>query len=124
MVVDDSFFVEGVLDPLMHYSTLDGHPVPLSHGVARNMELDHATSIAYDASMAKRSKKMTDQLRQAIDDSGLTRYRIAQDADLDESALAKFYGGKRGLSLDNIDRLFEYLGLRIVMDPKPKPKGK
>ena len=74
--------------------------------------------------MAKRSKKMTDQVRKAIDDSGLTRYRIAQDTDLDESALAKFYHGTRGLSLDNIDRLFEYLELRIVMDRKPTKKGK
>lgn len=75
--------------------------------------------------MAKRrSNKMTDQMRQAIDDSGLTRYRIAQDTGIDESTLAKFYNGKRGLSLENLDRLFEYLGLRIVMDRKPKQKGK
>ncbi|MCB9875821.1 MAG: helix-turn-helix transcriptional regulator [Planctomycetaceae bacterium] len=67
---------------------------------------------------------MTDQMRQAIDDSGLTRYRIAQDTGIDESTLAKFYNGKRGLSLENLDRLFEYLGLRIVMDRKPKQKGK
>jgi len=75
--------------------------------------------------MAKRrSKKMTDQIRQAIDDSGLTRYRIALDTGIDESALAKFYNGHRGLSLDNVDRLFEYLGLRIVLDRKPNTKGK
>jgi len=67
---------------------------------------------------------MTDQVRQAIDDSGVTRYRIAQDTGIDESALAKFYTGKRGLSLDNIDRLFEYLELRIVMERKPTKKGK
>ena len=41
----------------------------------------------------------------------------------DESALAKFANGKRGLSLKNLDRLCEYLGLRIVMDRKPK-KGR
>ena len=75
--------------------------------------------------MAKRrSKKITDQVRQAIDDSGLTRYRIAQDTGIDESFLAKFYHGHRGLSMDNLDRLGEYLGLRIVMDRKPKQKGK
>lgn len=72
----------------------------------------------------RRPKKMTDQIRQAIDDSGLTRYRIAQDTGIDESALAKFYNGHRGLSLDNLDRLCEYLGLRFVMDRKPNPKGK
>lgn len=66
---------------------------------------------------------MTDQIRQAIDDSGLTRYRISQDVGIDESALAKFYNGHRGLSLDNLERLFEYLGLRIVVDRKPQKKG-
>ncbi len=71
----------------------------------------------------RRSKKMTDQVRQAIDDSGLTRYRIAQDTGIDESTLAKFYHGTRGLSLENLDLLCEHLGLRVVMDRKPKAKG-
>ena len=74
--------------------------------------------------MAKRqSQKLTDQIRQAIDTCGLTRYRIAQDTGIDESTLAKFYHGTRGLSLDNLDRLSAYLKLRIVMDRKTK-KGK
>ena len=67
---------------------------------------------------------MTDQIRRAIDDSGLTRYRIAKETGIDESTLAKFYNGHRGLSLDNMDQLCEYLGLRIVMDRKPARKGK
>ncbi len=67
---------------------------------------------------------MTDQVRRAIDDSGVTRYRIAQDTGIDESSLAKFYHGTRGLTQDNLDRLFEYLGLRVVMDRKPTKKGK
>ena len=79
------------------------------------VELDHAPSNRYGTGMAKRrSKKMTDPVRQAIDDSELTRYRIAQDTGIDESTLAKFYHGTRGLSLDNLDLLCEYLGLRIV----------
>jgi transcriptional regulator with XRE-family HTH domain len=87
--------------------------------------LDYLPSTRYDAGMAtRRPKKMTDQVRQAIDDSGLTRYRIAQDTGIDESTLAKFYHGTRGLSLDNLDLLCVYLGLRIVMDRKPTKKGK
>ena len=72
----------------------------------------------------KRTKKMTDQVRQAIDNSGLSRYRIAQDTGIDESTLGKFFHGTRGLSLDNLDLLCKYLGLRIVMDRKPDKKGK
>ena len=67
---------------------------------------------------------MTDQVRQAISDCGLTRYRIAQDTGIDESTLAKFFHGTRGLSLNNLDLLCEYLGLRIVMDRKPTKRGK
>ena len=66
---------------------------------------------------------MSDQLRQAIDDSGQTRYRIAKETGIDESGLAKYYNGHQGLSADALDRLGKYLGLRIVMDRKPKKKG-
>ena len=75
--------------------------------------------------MAKRrSKKLTGQIRQAIDDSGLTRYRIAQDTGIDESALAKFYNGHRGLSMRALNALSEYLELTIIMRRKPTKKGK
>ena len=66
---------------------------------------------------------MSDQIRQAIDDSGLTRYRIAKETAIDESTLAKFYNGHAGLSMDALDRLGEYLKLRIKMESKPRQKG-
>ena len=67
---------------------------------------------------------MTDQVREAIDDCGVTRYRIAQDTGIDESTLSKFYHGQRGLSLSNLNVLFDYLGLRIVKDRNPPTKGR
>ena len=67
---------------------------------------------------------MTDQIRRAIDDSGLTRYRIAKETGIDESTLAKFYNGHRGLSMGALNRLGKFLELRIVMDRKPESKGK
>jgi len=72
----------------------------------------------------KQPKKITDQLRQAIDDCGLTRYRIAKRTGIDESALAKFYNGQRGLSSKALDKLGEFLQLRIVSARKPDRKGK
>lgn len=63
-------------------------------------------------------------MRKAIADSGESRYAIAKATGIDESALSKFYNGHRGITTDTLDRLGEYLGLRIVMDRKPKPKGK
>lgn len=70
----------------------------------------------------KRTTLLTDQLRQAIDDSGLTRYQIAKATGIDESALAKFYNGHRGLSMDALNALGEFLQLKITLGRKPSPK--
>lgn len=83
------------------------------------------TGIGYNPGMAKRRpKKLTDQVRQAIDDSALTRYRIAKETGIDESALAKFYNGQRGLSMAALDALGEYLQLKITLGRKPRKKGR
>lgn len=77
--------------------------------------------------MAKKrttSKKLTDQLRQAIDDSGLTRYRIAQETGISEATLSKFYLGQRGLSMKALNALGEFLQLTIHLGRKPGRKGK
>jgi transcriptional regulator with XRE-family HTH domain len=73
----------------------------------------------------KRTNLLTDQLRRAIDDSGLTRYQIARATGIDESALAKFYNGHRGLSMEALNSLGEFLQLKITLGRKPgKKKGK
>jgi transcriptional regulator with XRE-family HTH domain len=71
----------------------------------------------------KRVKKLADQIRQAIDDCGLTRYEIAKQTSIDESALAKFYNGHRGLSMEALNALGEFLQLKIVLGRKPGKKG-
>ena len=72
----------------------------------------------------KRTNLLTDQLRQAIDDSGLTRYEIARQTGIDESALAKFYNGRRGLSMKALNALGEFLQLKITLGRKPSKKGR
>lgn len=72
----------------------------------------------------KRTDQLTDQLRQAIDDCGLTRYHIAKQTGIDESALAKFYNGQRGLSMKALNALGEFLQLTIHLGRKPEKKGK
>ena len=77
--------------------------------------------------MAKKrtkNKKLTDQLRQAIDDSGMTRYRIAKETGISESALAQFHNGHRGLSMEALNALGEFLQLTIHLGRKPEQKGK
>jgi len=71
----------------------------------------------------KRTNRVSDQLRQAIDDCGLTRYRIAQETGISETALALFYNGQRGLSMKALDTLGEFLQLRITLGRKPDRKG-
>ena len=71
----------------------------------------------------KRTILLTDQLRQVIDDSGLTRYQIAKATGIDESALAKFYNGHRGLSMDSLNALGKFLQLTIILGRKPGKKG-
>ena len=72
----------------------------------------------------KRTILVSDQLRQAIDDSGLTRYRIAKETGISESTLAHFYNGYRGLSMNALNALGEFLDLKIVMGRKPGKKGR
>lgn len=72
----------------------------------------------------KRTDLMTDQLRQAIDDSGLTRYRIAKETGISESALSQFYNGHRGLSMEALNALGEFLKLKIILGRKPGKKEK
>ncbi len=74
----------------------------------------------------KQPKKLSDQLRAAIDASEMTRYRIALEAEIDHATLSRFMNGKGGLSVDSMDRLAETLGLELVARrpaKKDRPKG-
>jgi transcriptional regulator with XRE-family HTH domain len=72
----------------------------------------------------QRTKLVSDQVRQVIDDSGLTRYRIAQETGISETALSLFYNGHRGLSMKALNALGEFLQLTITLGRKPEKKGK
>ena len=72
----------------------------------------------------QRDTTLTDQLRKAIDDSGMTRYFIAKQTGIDESALAKFYNGHRGLSMKALNALGECLDLVITSRSKPARKDR
>ena len=68
--------------------------------------------------------KFTDQLRHAIDASGMSRYAVAKAIDLDQSTLSRFMAGKAGLALDTVDRLGDLLGLKLVATKNKPTKGK
>lgn len=59
------------------------------------------------------SDKISDQLRKAVRQSGKSVYRIAKDCGIAEPHLHFFLNKERGLGLDNIDRLADYLKLEL-----------
>jgi plasmid maintenance system antidote protein VapI len=74
--------------------------------------------------MRKNTKqKLTDQLRQAVVDSGKTLGKFSRDTGIDKSALSRFVNGERGVSMDVMNTLGEYLGLRLVADKPTTKKG-
>ena len=56
---------------------------------------------------------LSESLRAAIEDSGLTMYRVAKDAGLDFTVVSRFCHGQRDIRLETADRLAEYLGLEL-----------
>jgi len=73
--------------------------------------------------MDKKRIKLSDQVRRAVDASGLTRYRISKIAGLHESVLCRFMPGEIEITTGTLDRLADALGLDIVVRPKRRRKG-
>jgi len=77
--------------------------------------------------MSKKQAKLGDQIRQAIDDSGLSRYAICKACNIDQGGFHRFMAGKGGMTLANFEAVAELLDLRIVAGGNPRhvaPKGK
>lgn len=70
-------------------------------------------------------KPISEQVRRAIRESGLTRYAIAKTTGVDAATLCRFVHGQVGLSMPALDKVGEFLNLKIVVESKQakKPKG-
>jgi transcriptional regulator with XRE-family HTH domain len=68
------------------------------------------------------TKTFSNQIRDAVNGSGLSRYRICREIRLSQSTMSRFMAGESGLRLDVLDRLAALLGL-TVMVKKPKRRG-
>ncbi len=66
----------------------------------------------------KKSKRISEQIRQAIEKSGKTRYEIAKETGVEESSLSRFHHKQRSISLEAVDRIGEFLGLEITYKKK------
>ncbi len=62
-------------------------------------------------------------LLQAIKRAKVSRYRMAKDLGIDQSVLSRFMSGEIGLTVANVEKIADYLGLEIVFQAKGT-KGK
>ena len=67
---------------------------------------------------------LNETIAEAIRASEETPYAIAKGAGVARSQLSRLLSGERGLSADTIERLADYLGLRITIEPKSKSNRK
>lgn len=63
---------------------------------------------------------IAEQLRRAIEQSGKSRYRIAQESGVAEAVLSRFMSGERDLKLETANRLCAALGLQVLLVLKAK----
>jgi transcriptional regulator with XRE-family HTH domain len=68
-------------------------------------------------------KRFSDQIRDAVDASGMSRYAICKSIGLNQGAMSRFMAGNSGLSMDTLDKLAELLGLSVVARPKRVKQG-
>jgi transcriptional regulator with XRE-family HTH domain len=64
--------------------------------------------------------RLLDAIRREVEASGKTRYRIAKESGISAGQLSRLVNGERGMTVDTIERLADYLGLRITIEPKDK----
>ena len=69
-------------------------------------------------------RSVSDQLREAIESSSMTRRDIGRAVDLDESVLCRFVHYQGGLSVSSIDKLCKFLKLELRPVRKPRAKGR
>ena len=70
--------------------------------------------------MGKKRVKLSDQVRRAVDDCGLSRYAISKATGIDQTTLSRFMSAERGLPMKTLDVLAAFLDLNIKVGRPPK----
>jgi transcriptional regulator with XRE-family HTH domain len=63
--------------------------------------------------MAKKQHRFSDELRMAVDDCGMSRYRICMELGIEQSLLSRFMSSRGGLSINTLDALAKLLDLHV-----------
>jgi transcriptional regulator with XRE-family HTH domain len=74
--------------------------------------------------MGKKRVKLSDEIRQAVEECGMTRYEIAKQTGISQSTLCRFASGERGLPTKTLDALADFLDLHITTGKRPKRKDR
>ncbi|MCA9295078.1 MAG: helix-turn-helix transcriptional regulator [Phycisphaerales bacterium] len=61
--------------------------------------------------------RIYDALREAIEASEHSRYRLSLETGISQATLCEFVHGRRGMSVENIEILLDALQLDIVVQP-------
>ena len=64
--------------------------------------------------MPQQRTQFSEEIRQAIRDSGMYMFEVAKAVRIAPSALSRFMSGERGLQIHTLDRLAELLDLHVV----------
>ena len=67
--------------------------------------------------MKRKRTPLSDQIRRALNDCGMTRYRVWKLTGIGEDTLSRFVKGERGLPMKTLDRLADFLDLNITTGP-------
>jgi len=88
----------------------DGHS-PHCYGIVATTQL-----LGYTVGMAK----LTNEIRKAVKASDQTAYAIAKGAKIARSQMSRMLSGENEMKVNTIERLADYLGLRIKLERKKK----
>jgi transcriptional regulator with XRE-family HTH domain len=66
-------------------------------------------------------RSLAEDMRRAIEESGITMYKLSQDSGVDRSQLSRFMRNERDLSLTVADKLCEVLGMKLTRDGNAAP---
>jgi transcriptional regulator with XRE-family HTH domain len=72
--------------------------------------------------MVRKRPTFSDEVRRAVDSSGLSRYRVCRELGIAESTLSRFMSGERGLTMKCLDRLAALLDLHVAAGKRPKKR--
>ncbi len=64
--------------------------------------------------MSKQRKKLSDELRRAVDECGVSRYAISKQTGISQSTLSRFVNRERGLPMSALDTLADFLDVHLA----------